>query len=84
MISKSTKFPYIAPLGYCQKWDFEADPINKTKPLLIKTFSPISKSIKIPYITPLRYCQKLDFEADPINNTKPLLIKTIFSDLKIN
>ena len=56
--------------------DFEADPINKFKPLIIKTFFPISKSIKFLYITRLKYCQKLDFEADPINKIKTVIIIT--------
>jgi len=29
-ISISIKFPYITQLKYCQKLDFEADPINKS------------------------------------------------------
>ena len=35
-ISKSIKFPYITQLKYRQKLDFEADPINKLKPLIKK------------------------------------------------
>ena len=73
MISKSIKFPHvITQLKYCQKLDFEADPINKLKPLIRKLFVSISKSISItfPYITQLKYCQKLDFGADPINKLK--------------
>ena len=67
------KIPYITQLKYCQKLDFEADPINKFKPLIKKLFVSISKSINFPYITQLKYCQKLDFEADPINKFKPLI-----------
>ena len=35
-MSKSIKIPYITQLKYCQKLDFEADPINKFKPLIKK------------------------------------------------
>ena len=63
-ISKSIQFLYITRFKYCQKLDFEADPINKIKPLIIK---PSLFDFKIPNITRLKYCQKLDFEADPIN-----------------
>ena len=38
MISKSIEFPFITQLKYCQKNDFEADPINKFKTLIIKTY----------------------------------------------
>ena len=73
------KFPYITELKYCQKLDFEADPINEIKTLIIKTslfdFKINSKSMKFPYITELKYCQTLDFEADPINKIKTLIIK---------
>ena len=37
-MSKSITFPYVTQLEYCQTLDFEADPINKIKPLIIKTF----------------------------------------------
>ena len=60
------------------------NPINKIKPWIIKTFSPISKAFKFPQITQLKYCQKLDFEADLINKIKPLKIKTSLFDFKIN
>ena len=36
-ISKSIKTPYITQLKYCQKLDFEADPIHKIKTSIIKT-----------------------------------------------
>ena len=36
-MSKSIKIPYITKLKYCQQLDFEADPINKFKPLIKKT-----------------------------------------------
>ena len=52
--------------------DFEADPINKIKPLIINVF-PISKSMKFPYITQWKYCQKLDFEAGPNEKLKALM-----------
>ena len=65
--------------------DFEADPVNKSKTLIIKTiFFRISKSIKFPYITQLKYCQKVDFEGDPINKFQTLIIKTSLFDFKIN
>ena len=72
------KQQYILQLKYCQKLDFEADPINKFKTLIIKAFFPISTSFQFPCITQLKYCQKLNFEADPINNNK-----NIFSDFNI-
>ena len=57
-MSKSIKIPYITKLKYCQQLDFEADPINKFKPLIKKKiFVSISKSIKFPFITQLEYCQ---------------------------
>jgi hypothetical protein len=64
--------------------DFEADPISKIKPLILKTIFPISNSIKFTSITQLKYCQKLDFKADPTNKFKILIIKIIFSDLNRN
>ena len=63
--------------------DFEADPINKIKPLIIKTFFQSQTQLNF-LITQLKYCQKLDFEADLINKIKPFIIMTIFSDLKTN
>jgi len=71
-ISKSIKFPYITRLKHCQKLDFEADPINKIKSLII-CFVPISKSINFSYITQLKYCQKLVFEAGPNKKLKALI-----------
>ena len=68
------KVPFITQLKYCNKLDFEADPINKFETLMIKTIFPISKSSKLLFITQLTYCQKLDFEADPINKFKTLII----------
>ena len=43
------------------------NPINKIKPLIIKTiFSDFQNQLrKFLYITQLKYCQKLDFEASP-------------------
>ena len=55
----------------CQKFDFEADSINKIKTLIIKTSLLDSKSIKFPFIMQLACCQKLDVEADPSNKIKP-------------
>ena len=69
-VSKSMKFTFIMQLEYCQKLEFEADPINKLKPLVKKK---ISKSMKFPFITQLKYCQTLDFEAGSINKLKPLI-----------
>ena len=52
--------------------DFEAEPINKIKTLIIKTslfdFN-ISEISLYKLITQLKYCEKLDFEADPVNKT---------------
>ena len=53
--------------------DFEADPINKLKTLVILLFFLIFKSIKFPFITQLKYCQKLVFEAGPNNKLNALL-----------
>ena len=60
---------------YYQKLDFEADPINKFKPVIKKPFVSISKSIKFPYITQLEYmyCQKLVFEAGSNDKLKDLI-----------
>jgi hypothetical protein len=60
--------------------DFEADPINKIKTLIIKTYknSFVRFQNKFLYITRLKDCQKLDFEAGPINRIKPLIMKTCF------
>ena len=76
------KCPFITQLKYCQKLDFEADPITKFH-RIIETIFPISKSMKCPFITQLKYCQKFDFEADPITKFHRI-IETIFSDFKIN
>ena len=35
-ISKPIKFPFITQLKYCQKLDFEADPNNKSKPVITR------------------------------------------------
>ena len=74
-ISKTSKFPFITQLKYCQKLDFEADPNKKMETVKKKLFVSISKSIKFPYITQLKYCQRLDFEADPIDKLKPSIKK---------
>ena len=76
------KFPYITRLKYCQKLDFEADPINTFKPLIKKLVCSISKSIKFPYITRLK-------KAKNWISKRTLLIKTLnkktsLFDFKIN
>ena len=45
--SKSIRFPFITQLKYCQKLDFEADPNNKLKPLLINKKKNIFFDFKI-------------------------------------
>ena len=68
------KFLYITWLKYCQKLDFEAGPVNKSKPLIIKTNLFDFKTNEFSLFIAMKiYCQKLDFEADPINKFKALL-----------
>ena len=33
------KLPFITQLKYCEKWDFEADPVNKLKPSIKNYFA---------------------------------------------
>ena len=58
--------------------DFEADPINKFKPLIQKNhLCRFQNQLKLPYITQLKYCQKLVFEAGPNDKLKTLILKKI-------
>ena len=78
------KSPFITQLKYCQKLDFEADPFNRFKTLIIKkiVFFDVKINIQFPVLTRFQYCQKLDIEAGPNNKFKTLIWKK--HDFKIN
>ena len=55
--------------------NFDADPINKFKTLIIKNvfFWFQNQLYKFPYVTQLKYCQTLAFEAGPNNKLEALI-----------
>ena len=67
---------YKTQLRYFQKLDFEADPINKLKPLIKNYLFRFQNQLNFPYITQLKYGQKFVFEACPKDKLKALILKT--------
>ena len=64
-------------LKYCQKLDFEADPINKFKTLIIKNsclFDFKIRSISLKNI--IKTLPKIGFRSGPNNKLKALISKT--------
>ena len=62
-ISKSMKFTFIMQLEYCQKLEFEADPINKLTPLIKKTVCFDIKSNEISFYNAIKILPNLGFRS---------------------
>ena len=60
-------------LKYCQKLDFEAGPINKTKALIIKTSFFDFKINQISLYNAIKILPKIGFETGPSDKLKALM-----------
>ena len=60
------KFTFIMQLEYCQKLEFEADPINKLTPLIKTTVFFDIKSNEISFYNAFKILPKIGFRSFPL------------------